>query len=437
MHPAVFTIPPHRAFADALAAGLIALHGRAPAGLATGLVLVPNNRAARAMQDAFLRRSGGGLLLPRLVPVGDPELDERIGGTFEALDDDESIPPAIEPLERLMLLARLVQRHQGTDAAQALRLAEDLARTLDQLLIEEVDPARLAGFAADLPELSLHWQKSLDQLQLILTDWPEQLKARGRIDLADRRNRLLDTVARRWRDRPPAGFVCAAGITTVAPAVARLLQAVAGLPDGMVVLPALDLDMPEDEWKALGPHVHGDDIDSADRNRRRSIETHPQYHLKLLLDRMGVARGEVQLWRRGGGRDAPASRSRAIAHAMAPPAFTEKWQRLRPQDRRLSGVRLLELADPGRGSAGDRDCASRSAGRTRTDGGAGDARPRSGAARLGAFAPLGHRGGRQCRPAAVADPARHPVAGPRQCRGGALRAGGPADLAQPSAGDGR
>ena len=345
MHPAVFTIPPHRAFADALAAGLIARHGRAPTGLARGILLVPNNRAARAIQDAFLRRSGGGLLLPRLVPVGDPELDDRIGGALESLDDHEAIPPAIEPLERLMLLARLVQGNQGTDAAQALRLAEDLARTLDQLLIEEVDPARLADFAADLPDLSLHWQKSLDQLRLILTDWPDQLRMRGKIDLADRRNRLLEIVAGRWRDRPPEGFVCAAGITTVAPAVARLLQTVARLPEGMVVLPALDLDMPEEEWQALGPNASSDDPPG--RSRRRSIETHPQFHLKLLLDRMGVARGEVQLWRRGGGRDAPASRSRAIAFAMAPPAFTEKWQRLRPQDRRLSGVRLLELADPG------------------------------------------------------------------------------------------
>ena len=47
----------------------------------------PNNRAARAIQDAFVRRSGGGLLLPRLVPVGDPELDERIGGALEPLGE--------------------------------------------------------------------------------------------------------------------------------------------------------------------------------------------------------------------------------------------------------------------------------------------------------------------------------------------------------------
>jgi ATP-dependent helicase/nuclease subunit B len=344
--PRVFTIPAHRAFADGLAAGLIAQHGRGRTGLAEGIVLVPNNRAARAIQDAFVRRSGGGLLLPRLVPVGDPELDERIGGMLEPLDA-EPVPPAIDPARRLMLLGRLVQRHRQCDAAEALRLAGDLARTLDQLLIEEVEPARLAGFAADLPELSIHWQKSLDQLRLILADWPALLKEKGRIDLTRRRNLLLDAVTARWRARPPAGFVCAAGITTAAPAVARLLGAVARLERGAIVLPGLDLALPDEEWRALGPH----EPDEATGRRPPAIETHPQFHLKLLLDRMSVGRGEVAVWRWGAGRkygsrDAPAARSRAIAHAMAPARFTRKWQGLKPAERRLTGVRALEPADP-------------------------------------------------------------------------------------------
>src|SRR3954467_5062789 len=107
-------------------------------GLAKGLVLVPNNRAARAITEAFVRRSEGGLLLPRLVPIGDPELDERVGGALEPLDADARTPPAVEPVERLFLLANLVQKQMdGLEAAEALRLAEDLARTLDQLLVEE------------------------------------------------------------------------------------------------------------------------------------------------------------------------------------------------------------------------------------------------------------------------------------------------------------
>jgi ATP-dependent helicase/nuclease subunit B len=340
--PSVYTIPPHRGFADALAAGLIARHGRGETELARGIILLPNNRAARAVSDAFVRRSGGGLLLPRLVPIGDSELDERIGGAIEPLDS-EPVPPAIDPIERLFLLAGLIERHlPGTAGPEALRLAEDLARTLDQLIVEEVDPASLHAFGAEAPDLSLHWQASLDRLAVILDHWPRLLAERGRIDSAERRRRLLDSLARRWRARPPGEFVVGAGITDTAPAVARLLRTVSRVPTGAVVLPGLDTAMPEAEWRSLGPH----EPDPETGFRARSIETHPQFQLKLLLDRMGVARGEVERWRWGGGGGAPAARSRAIANAMRPAAFTAAWQASPPAARRLTGVRALELADP-------------------------------------------------------------------------------------------
>ncbi len=343
--PSVFTIPPHRAFADALAAGVIALHGREPAGLAGGIILLPSNRAVRTVTDAFVRRSDKGLLLPRLVPVGDPEMDERIGGALDPIDsDDGEVPPAIEPMQRLMLLARLVQRHAGgqMEAGEALRLAQDLARTLDQLLVEQVEPSRLRNLAANTPDLSEHWQRSLDRLEIILSEWPRLLAARGEIDLADRRNRLLDALARKWRCTPPPGFVMAAGISSSAPAIASVLHRVARMERGSVIFPGLDLDLDQDAWNALGPH----EPDPGTGFRRRALETHPQYELKRLLDLMDVGRGEVRPWRWGGGHDAPAVRSRAIAHAMLPAAMTKRWQALKPAERRLSGVRALELADP-------------------------------------------------------------------------------------------
>ena len=87
--PAVFTIPAHRAFADALAHGLIRRFGKDRMALARGLVLLPNNRAKRSVSDAFVRASEGGLLLPRLVAIGDPEIDEAVGA---ALDPADGIP---------------------------------------------------------------------------------------------------------------------------------------------------------------------------------------------------------------------------------------------------------------------------------------------------------------------------------------------------------
>ena len=74
---AVFTIPSHRSFADALAAGLIAHFGKDPLALAQGRVLLPNNRAVRSVTEAFVRASGSGLLLQ----LRDALLQKRAGGT--------------------------------------------------------------------------------------------------------------------------------------------------------------------------------------------------------------------------------------------------------------------------------------------------------------------------------------------------------------------
>src|SRR3546814_14066377 len=94
---------------------------------------------------------------------------------------------------------------------------------------------------------------------------------------------MFDGLARRWRDDPPPGFVIAAGITTSAPAVGRLLRVISRLPNGEVVLPGLDLGMADEEWDLLGPVETGD-------GRVYHCESHPQFQLQLLLDHMGVGR---------------------------------------------------------------------------------------------------------------------------------------------------
>lgn len=336
------TIPAHRAFADALVAGLMRSHD--PAALARGLVLLPNNRAVRAVTDAFVRASGGGLLLPRLLPIGDPELGEATGASFDAADGEAPPPPAVDPYARRMILARLVGEERAAagapvSASEAVRLAGELARTLDQLLVEEVSPARLADI--DLGELNVHWEQALATFRVVLDRWPAELARLGAIDAAERRARLLAQLERRWRVRPPAGFVCAAGVTDAAPAVAKLLRCVAAMPRGRVVFAGLDLRMPQEEWDALGPCEEGGGC----------VETHPQFHLKLLLERIGAGRGEVTVWRGGGaqvnwGADSDSARGRAIANALAPADFTGKWTGLASNDRRLAGVRAAELATP-------------------------------------------------------------------------------------------
>jgi ATP-dependent helicase/nuclease subunit B len=337
IHPNIYTIPPHRAFADALAAGLVARFGGEPLGLARGIILLPNNRARRAIRDAFVRASGGALLLPRLVSIGDPALDESIGAALDPADA-LVIPPAIDPIARQLILARLIEAAragagEAVDAGEAMRFAADLGRTLDQLIVEGIDPGALRDAVPD--ELAEHWQASLTALSVVLDRWPEELARRGRIDLADRRNRLIAATAARWRETPPEGFVVVAGVSAAGPAVGDLLRAVSRMERGMVVLAGLDRAMPDAEWEAL---KGAEGVDG--------IETHPQFGLSRLLERIGVAREEVRLWRPAGAEGARSARSVAIGNAMAPASFTDKWQILKPHQRRLTNVRAVELANP-------------------------------------------------------------------------------------------
>ncbi|MBH1992334.1 MAG: double-strand break repair protein AddB [Sphingomonadaceae bacterium] len=341
--PALFTIPAHRAFADALVAGILARHGGDPMGLAQGMILLPSNRAVRAVSDAFVRASGGGLLLPRLVAIGDPDLGEQVGGALDPLGEEDPLAPAIAPMRRQMILARMVQDARGdVDAGLALQLGQALGAVLDQMQVERVSVTALRDLTLS-DELSKHWQTSLRLFEIIIGRWPAELARLGCMDLAERRNRLFDRLAARWSDHPPAGFVIAAGIATTAPAIARLLRRMAELPDGMVVFAGLDQHMDDEAWDTIGPF----DPDPVTGQRPAGHESHPQYALKRLLDGMSATRDDVAQWRWGSEHDARAVRARNISNAMLPPRLTSRWRDLKTADRSLAGVEALEVATPG------------------------------------------------------------------------------------------
>ncbi len=340
--PSIYNIAAHGGFADALAQGLIDRHNDGAFGLARGLIILPNNRARRAVHDAFVRLSENGILLPQLAVIGDLDLDEAVG---LALDNGElglDIPPAIDQFDRLLMLARLIEieRQRRKDpilSKDAVALAREFARTMDQLTVEEIGLNDLIEMEVE-PQLSSHWQASLAFFRVIAEQWNARLSDLNRIDEANRRNALFDNIALHWKKTPPSQFVVAAGVTTSAPAVARLLKVIAMIPSGTVVMPDLDLIMPDEEWDLLGPFKPDPDTGRS----RRAQETHPQYHMKLLLDRMSIARSEVLRWPRTGESGAAAKRSRALSNAFAIPKLTSRWQSLKPEERSLSGVQTIE-----------------------------------------------------------------------------------------------
>ena len=352
--PHVYSIAAHRGFADALVAGLVPRYSTPDLGLARLTLLVPSTRAARTISEAFTRLTGetgqAGMLLPRMVTVGDLDLDEALGALLDPLGAGD-IAPAVEPTQRWLELARLIDedlRSSGKPplpGAARLRLAREVARAMDRLLVEEKTPEDLLSEAVltRLDDLADHWRDSIALFARVQRRWLARLDEIGRVDAATRRNLLFERARRKWRETPPQTPIVAAGVTSASPALARMLRAVADLPDGAVILPDLDLAMDEAAWDELGragaAPEPGEDIFASD-----DALTHPQYHLKLLLERMGVARGEVRPWHRKGMTAAPPARSYAISSLFLPPKASTSWVTLEADKRRLPGVRTLVSA---------------------------------------------------------------------------------------------
>ncbi len=307
-----YTIAPDRPFLDDLAAGIMA-RGADPEALAAITVLLPTRRACRALGEAFLRVTNGlPTVLPRLLPLGDDDGDE-IGLLGEGFADDAlggegalAIPPAIDPVRRLLLLAKLVRERpprMGDD--QAVRLAAELARLIDQAATERRPLTDLATLVPD--DFARHWGITLEFLRILTEHWPKILQDEGALDPAERRNRLLDARAAMWRADPPRHPVIAAGTTGSVPATANLLGVIATLPDGAVVLPGFDRALGPEALALLGP-------------------THPQFGMATLLANLGIGAGAVRDWPHGAD-DPAASESRAalrmrlqfVAAAIDPP----------------------------------------------------------------------------------------------------------------------
>ncbi len=309
--PRLFNIPAGFSFADVLAKGLLGDAGDDPMEMARMQVLLPTRRACRTLREAFLRWNDSPILLPKLNPIGDVDEDEMVF-SMVGEPDELSLPPACPPLRRKFLLAKeIAEQGRGRNIEQNLALADALGRLMDQIHTENLDMKDLPHIV-DKAEFANHWQISLDFLTILSERWPRILKERGLIDAADRRNKLLNALADHWEKTRPTHKIIAAGSTGSIPATARLLNVIARLPNGCVVLPGLDQAMEEESWNHLD-------------------DTHPQKTLHHLLgDVFGVERKDVTIWPAIDKTDYSKKDRRAFAREIMRPSQTvEAWQDLK------------------------------------------------------------------------------------------------------------
>jgi ATP-dependent helicase/nuclease subunit B len=361
--PNVFNIPASVPFLavliDALRAGKLVPGFPAsndPLELSKATLYLPTRRACRLARDMFLDRlDGDAAILPRIVAIGDLDEDEIIfaqAATGDLASAALELPEAIAPLERRLLLAALILQwanSPGVRGAQgaaliantptaALGLADDLARLMDDMTTRQVDWNRLDGLVpTDLDE---YWQLSLGFLKIARDFWPARLKELGAIEATSRRDLLIEAEAKRLAYSN--GPVIAAGSTGSMPATARMLETIAKLPHGAVVLPGLDTDLDETSWALIAGDPAGTTHDGA------PAASHAQFAMQALLARIGITRKDVELLR------APLAHGREmlVSEAFRPAATTDRWQVRRAEktfdaaaNKALASVSMIEAAN--------------------------------------------------------------------------------------------
>ncbi len=340
VRPSLFTVPLGHDLCDAAVTAIFERAGQLPLALNQAIIFLPNNRAIRSMTEAFVRRAQPGLLLPQMVAVGDLALDEALSPMFDPLDGSADIPAAIDPLQRLLLLAKLVKQDHAAkgrpvNANEALRLGQYLAEVIDELEIEQI---RFGRFSDIEPggDLAGHWQKSYAQLLNLVPLYNAELKTINKLGPAARRNVLLNQLARKLKAQQPQNLIAAIGVSTAAPAVAALLKTISLLPNSLVILPATDLAMQDSQWESIGSVGHAEDVPFAPISR----ETHPQFHLKLLLDRMGFRRDELTIIGQSNDRV-----NSTISAIFSLAEDTEHWRELSNAKKKLPHISVLTAQD--------------------------------------------------------------------------------------------
>ena len=274
------TIPASAHFLESLAAGLLVETAQSPEQLRHYLIYLPNRRACRNLSRAFFRaaQQPQALILPRMEVLA---ATEEEGGS-ELTHDPSLSQSQIPPLQRVMIFAEMIHNRAAPQQgfAHSLALALALARLRDEMLAAGVEPIRLKDLVP--PELAEHWQVSLELLLPVLEQWEEYLKNTNSIEELSARDQFLRQKMAHWAQQPPTSPIVMAGIIAPVGALTEFTAAVLDLPNGRVILPAVDLDLLH-RLKASGGEVS-------------LPATHPQAAAVALFKRLKISASGLGLW---------------------------------------------------------------------------------------------------------------------------------------------
>ena len=309
--PRVFGVPLGADFAKEIVARCLSAHqNEPPDALPRVQIIVNTERMRRRLIDEFSKH--GPRLLPRITPI--TAVDRLVPGA--------DLPTTQSKLARKLDLARLIRPLLDAPDAPAPKsalfaLADSLAALMDELHGENVDPKALLSLKVE--DASRYWERSLAFLSVVQQYLDETGTSHAVSDakLRAATEALVSNWTRAASDTP----VLLVGSTGSRGTTFELMKAVANLPQGAVVLPGFDTDLPSSVWSRL-----------ADPSSRQ--EDHPQYRFAVLAEALGLNPStEVAPW---GGTAPDPDRNALISLSLRPAPITSQW--------RVEGPRLGDLA---------------------------------------------------------------------------------------------
>jgi double-strand break repair protein AddB len=318
----LFALPNGVDFPVQLIAGLTArLTHLPPDAMARTTLLVNTSRMKRRLHDLLVDGPAG--LLPQLRLLTD--LSSLPGAQHVPLP----APRLRRRLELTQLISILLDRQPDLASRSSLYdLADSLASLMEEMQGEAVPAKAIRDL--DVTDLSGHWARAqafFDIADQFVSDDDHAPDTEGH------QRAVVESLIAHWQHSPPTDPVIMAGSTASRGTTLLLMEAVAKLPQGAIVLPGYDFDQPASVWQNM--------IDKPN-------EDHPQFRFVKLMQRLDIGPDAIKPWTDA----APASqtRNKLISLALRPAPVTDAWMREGPELTGLGAateaVTLLEAPSP-------------------------------------------------------------------------------------------
>ena len=330
--------------------------------LSSATIYMPTKRSAGMLREALIAQTQyTSIFLPKIITIGEIGGDENnlsVENSLENLLVQKSALTEISPLKRRLILTKLIMswsqkirdslNFDGLDIdtsensyastpneisdfsvartiSDGLALADSLGHLIDTLVIYKKTWQDVHSLLPqDLSDE--YWSLSKDFLQIAAEAWPAYCQQEGVMDAAERRNLIISEEADRLLKELPKTPIIIAGSTGSMPSTAKLISAIAKLPNGAVVLPGLDQYLDIESCKIL------ENVKSKTNNA-----SHPQSLLSKLVLQIGAKREEVVNLSQA--TKSQKFREIFLSECMRPHETAHLWSSL---DERIKGKEVLE-----------------------------------------------------------------------------------------------